>query len=421
MIRQKFANALLYAAIFLLPWQTRWIYAQLTVGGTPWEYGTLSLYLVEILFVLVAVLRGRPHLPTALVSLPKFLFFFLGTLAISTSFSVRLPLALGAGLHVVAALVFLLVLVDERTQMRRVAWAFCAGLIGPSVLGWMQVMSGASPASSVLGLAEKNAAVAGVSVIETHAGRLLRAYGTFPHPNVFGGYLAVSLVVLGWLGWTGSRMQRLVAVILATVFSTTLVVTFSRSAWLGVMAAMIGLFVWMFQHHVRATKQLFVLALIPVFGTLATCVFFSDALFVRFDTSARLETRSIVEREESLFTFPSVLRANPFTGVGPGNYTELLTHLDPGEPGWMYQPVHNVFLLFIAELGILGIVGFVRLSKNLFPTIQATAKKNPLPFALAAVLIPPVFFDHYLWSLWAGLVLGMLCLTLVLKGETTPK
>lgn len=416
MIRQKLAHVLLFAAVFLLPWQTRFIYAYLTIGGEPWEYGVLSLYVVEVLVVLVAALRGRPHLSAALTSLPKHLFFLLGALAMATSFSLRLPLALGVGLHVVAAIVFLLVLVDERTPLRAVAWTFCAGLVVPAALGWMQVMTGSSPASTALGLAFQDAARAGVSVVELPAGRLLRAYGSFPHPNIFGGYLAVAVAVLGWLAWTGKRRDQWLATVLASVFVSTLVVTFSRSAWLGLVAAAIVLLAWMVHHKTRPTRTNLV-ALIPAMAGVVTCVVFASALFVRFDASSRLETRSLVEREESLAGFPGVLRVNPFTGVGPGNYTQQLASLHPDQSVWFYQPVHNAFLLFLAELGILGVVGLVRLAYFTVQNIRPVLRRNPWPIVLLAVLLPPAFFDHYLWSLWPGLVLAVLCFAFVFRVE----
>jgi O-antigen ligase len=416
MMRQKIATVLMFAAVFLLPWQTRFIYASLTIGGEPWEYGVLSLYAVEVFVVLAAALRGRPHLSAALTSFPKHLLFLLGTLAMATSFSLRLPLALGVGLHVVAAVVFLLVLVDERTPLRAVAWTFCAGLVVPAALGWMQVMTGSSPASTPLGLAFQDAARAGVCVVELPVGRLLRAYGSFPHPNIFGGYLAVSLVILGWLAWTGKRRDQVLATVLASVFVPTLVVTFSRSAWLGLVAATMTLLVWMFIHKTRPTRaSLFVL--IPVVAGVVTCVTFASAIFVRFDASSRLETKSLVEREESLKGFPSVFRVNPFTGVGPGNYTQQLTNQNSQQSIWFYQPVHNAFLLFLAELGILGVVGLVRLVYFTAQNVRPVLCRNPWPVVLLAVLLPPAFFDHYLWSLWPGLVLTVLCSAFVLHAQ----
>ena len=47
---------LLYFFVFLLPWQTRYIFACLTLGEKEFEYGKLSIYLSEIIEAILPVL-----------------------------------------------------------------------------------------------------------------------------------------------------------------------------------------------------------------------------------------------------------------------------------------------------------------------------------------------------------------------------
>ena len=49
-------KTLLYFFIFLLPWQTRWIYDPGELNAGFWEYGTKSLYITEILLGIIIVL-----------------------------------------------------------------------------------------------------------------------------------------------------------------------------------------------------------------------------------------------------------------------------------------------------------------------------------------------------------------------------
>ncbi len=54
----KKATALLaYAILFLLPWQTRFIYQTSSLGSWPYEYSSLSFYLVDF-FVIWRIGRG---------------------------------------------------------------------------------------------------------------------------------------------------------------------------------------------------------------------------------------------------------------------------------------------------------------------------------------------------------------------------
>jgi len=53
---EKTIKILLGFLLFLLPWQTIWIYQEKFLNGAKWEYGTLGLYATEILLWLCALL-----------------------------------------------------------------------------------------------------------------------------------------------------------------------------------------------------------------------------------------------------------------------------------------------------------------------------------------------------------------------------
>ena len=53
---KKIIHYLIYTFIFLLPFQTRLIYKQGEINGSPWKYGTLSLYATEILLAIIFIL-----------------------------------------------------------------------------------------------------------------------------------------------------------------------------------------------------------------------------------------------------------------------------------------------------------------------------------------------------------------------------
>src|SRR5438552_12547854 len=79
----------------------------------------------------------------------------------------------------------------------------------------------------------------GTPVILNSAGeRLLRGFGTFPHPNVLGGYLAMALVCLPVLGVRWPRRAAALWWLLGAAISIGLLASFSRAGWL---AAVVGL------------------------------------------------------------------------------------------------------------------------------------------------------------------------------------
>ncbi len=461
MSRSRIADIFLLAALFLLPFQTRWIFHDLTLVGQVWEYGRMSVYGTELLVLVAALLRGRPRIPFRLVPFSKGIVLMLGALLISASWSVNVGLSLGFLQHVVAAVALFSLIVDERTRLRDAAVAFVAGLLVPCGLAWWQALTGTSPSSSWLGLAAHDAATLGASVIETGSDRILRGYGTFPHPNIFGGYLVVGLLVVGSGLWVVGRESEVGLVVgsesfvekerplathhspltnslAAAILASTLVLTFSRSSWI---AFAVGGFAFVVcrlssrptTHNIQSTppdspltthhKRLTISLLLPLFAILATLAIFHTPAFTRFQPAARLEAKSIAERSGEYPVWDDVARLNPVTGVGPGNYTAALATLYPGRDAYAYQPIHNAFLLFLAETGLFGLFAAARLVREgsrLFRPWNWSAG-YAIGTSLLCALVVLASLDHYLWSLWPGLVLGAFALAFVLKMIVSPE
>ncbi len=426
--RTLLSNSLVLLILFLLPFQTRWIFNEMTIAGQPWEYGRLSLYAVEAMIMAASVLRGTIRLDAKIEPFIKPTILLLGALFLGASFSQNITLAFSAILHASAAVALFAILLDQRTNAKAAASAFVLGLIVPAALAWYQVVTGTSPSSTILGLASHDAATLGASVVETALSRVLRGYGTLPHPNIFGGYLAIGTIVAAWLAANGRRAGYVLPVLAAT-----LVVTFSRGAWL---AAIVGLALAAALAHkfpspskgegrgeVRAVsgrrQSGTAVAFVSLLAVILTVATFRAPIFTRLDATSRLEEKSVSERTSEYQIYPDVVRQNAFTGVGAGNYTFALATLYPGKDVWFYQPLHNAILLFLAETGILGLlvvarfaqvlVGFLRNKRSSFNRVAV------LP-VLAAVLILALI-DHYLWSLWPGMSLAAVALAIAIKSS----
>lgn len=420
MSRQRLSEYAVLLALFLLPWQTRWIYRDLTISGEGWEYGRLSIYAVEILILLAVTLRGGLRVPGRLLPFVQPVALFIGVLLISASFSQNVSVALGALPHFAAAVALFSLLIDERTDVKRAAWAFVAGLAVPSGLAWYQVVTGVSPASSLLGLASHDAVTLGQSVVETTTGRILRGYGTLPHPNIFGGYLAAGLVALGWLSHQAkTRGSHLLMAAPVALLASTLIVTFSRSAWLAVAVGFGSLAAVALAKRRALPHRAIPLMTLACFAVLATLAVFHVAVFTRFQPAARLEAKSIEERAGSYAAFDDVILTNAVMGVGPGNYTVALATIFPGSPAWSYQPIHNVFFLALAEIGLILLLPAVKFFRALYRHIRENLATAGGLFALAmlAALLPIALLDHYLWSLWPGLALAALGIGFSLKNN----
>jgi O-antigen ligase len=263
---------------------------------------------------------------------------------------------------------------------------------------------GGNPAASWLGLAAHNASQAGVAVVETAAGRLMRAYGPLPHPNMFGGF-----AVIGLLAAFRAVPSRLRFGLLA-VAGSALALSFSRSAAIG--AVLTG--AWLLW---RLRKQAVPAIAAACVGIALTVIPFAPSFMARADAGNRLEQASVNERVSQLKEWATVFLKNPITGVGPGNYTAVLVVRDAKIPAWASQPVHNILLLALAELGFLGFFAFLSVigPKAWMTWKESDAEIKTWSIAFALALLPIAFFDHYLWSLWPGMSLVAVTVALIFK------
>jgi hypothetical protein len=401
MNREKLGHHLLLASLFLLPWQTRLILGRVTIGGGATEYGTLSLYAVELL-VLAAAVAWWPIKSRLSTGIAKATLAILAVVLVSAAFGPALVVSLNAILHIACAAVLFFLLTDERIASKQVAIAFVAGLLAPALLGWVQTLTGSSPASTLFGLADRLAERPGDAVVVNRAGlRLLRAYGSFSHPNVFGGFLAVGCVLLFWL--KSQKISRRLVTSALVALVATLVITFSRSGWLGLAFGAAAFFlVSLSRRLIKAHEALPEIAA-ALFVAVTVGFLFHDQLVSRFTPSLPLEARSIEERGSQWSEAAAVMMAYPLFGTGPGSYVFGLAQARPGLPSWAYQPIHNVPALFIVEIGFMGALLVLAFVFSYIP--WGAIRRDPLSAGLHAALLVPLLLDHYLWTSWSGLAL----------------
>lgn len=386
------------AALFLLPWQTRFILAAPTLNGGAWEYGTVSAYVIELIVLAAVCGFGWKRVAGAVHQVRTPLALFWLVLVISALCGDAPGTSLGFLFHLVCAGLLGLCVYTARSR-ERLATAFVAGLVPAALLGWWQTLSGASPAFKWLGLAAHEAATPGVAVIET-TDRLLRAYGPFSHPNVFGGFLVIGILACVWLE---TRLgQRGSPTLAAALFGATLVITFSRSAMLGLAAAVMLLIFFVLKDK-RVMRSW--VAAGAILGLLVAGVWFRMPLLSRTDATNRLEMTSLADRGNQYKKFASVYARAPIFGRGPGAFTAGLAADIPGYKPYEYQPIHNVPLLVLGEIGLAGVLALFWLLKRSISAMGSDGPNRRMTWVILAALLPAFFLDHYLWSSWQGLAL----------------
>ncbi|QQS16069.1 MAG: O-antigen ligase family protein [Candidatus Moraniibacteriota bacterium] len=228
-----------YAFVFLLPWQTVWIVHEVFVRGEKWQYATIGLYLSDAALLTCAAFFVFGAKRGVWRTLARDRLF----IAISTLFLWSLLSALWAVDESLAFLsawrVLLLVLAFVLARyggfsIRKTISVFLLSMSIQALLALSQWVGQFVALSTLLGMAEHDPSRWGTFVLKTENGRFLRAYGGFEHPNVLGGALAVAALFGGWFSVTAKKVSFRAASLGATaLLSFVLVLTFSRSGWMG--------------------------------------------------------------------------------------------------------------------------------------------------------------------------------------------
>jgi O-antigen ligase len=102
-----------------------------------------------------------------------------------------------------------------------------------------------------------------------------------------------------------------------------------------------------------------------------------------------------------------------YFGVGIGNYSLALEDYYPDKEIYELQPIHNGFLLLIAEIGIFGFMAFLVFFLYLFAI--AYSRKQVLYISLWLTLLIIMLAEHWLISLHFAWLMLALISGLILK------
>lgn len=477
-IFKKTIEYLLYLFIFLLPWQAAYIYYSPQIGGEVWEFGVRSLRATEILLLIILILyvagaiyflikkkalRELKKVHKKIFSSPSYiwgLFLFLLWAGISALWAKDMAQAWYKWTILLEGIIIYFFLVKENfLKYNRVLFSFIAGAVIQSVFAIQQFALQAISPNKWLGIAEHLPADLGASVVETSLRRWLRAYGSFPHPNVLAAYLGVAFLLL--VSWNisqeyhwfeksssyfykfihkkktkkddkknfvqnkttdeeeflsdpsfASAILRLLNSGLVWLLALGILCSFSRSVWLGIV---IGLFVLVFRNFRKVGDLLssYNLGFIILFAV----VIFSlrEPMIARVTGNGRLEEKSILERTLTYKQGWDIIKDNWLLGTGMGNYTLEVYSRHPDYKIWECQPIHDFFMLIWAELGIIGLLLILF---SCYAILKATLKspQNNL-FFLFVFMIFISISDHYFWTLYPGMILWWLGMGLIFNAQ----
>ncbi|HET9728592.1 MAG TPA: O-antigen ligase family protein [Acidimicrobiia bacterium] len=188
-----------------------------------------------------------------------------------------------------------------------------------------------------------------------------RPFGTMAHPVFMGAFVgAVALVALSVAVNARSTKVRWLWFALSGLAASPIFVSNARSAALGLAVAVFALVIWLMMTH-RLSGRI-VAAGIVVAALL--CIPFSSEISKVWSESFgtahfSLEWQSRVQLDNLAV---KMFEDKPIIGHGLNNFEQVMSHYDTHGLIFTGHPVHNLYLLQLAETGVVGFLGLVLLS-----------------------------------------------------------
>jgi O-antigen ligase len=238
----------------------------------------------------------------------------------------------------------------------------------------------------------------GIAKVSLFGRETLRAYSTFSHPNSMAGYLAAVLLFVRATLKQNKNDERLLMVFYITLF-VGLVLTFSKGVLMALLIIVAMMVLTRYKETVfrLVTRYFVLLVLLTTFLILLIPVQISETSVMQrlFLNRAALE----------------VLMTNPLTGVGLGAFIINLPGLSNMlNIRWILQPVHNIYLLILAETGLIGLILFTAGATTVF-----NKANKSIIFVLMFILITGLL-DHY----WLTLQQNLMFIGIILAVSERP-
>ena len=403
--------------IFLLPVQAgyhfwpSWAY----VFGIRVDYFSPTLYLTDLLgiflfFLWVIELFNKRKRVLILKRKSFYLIFFFLFASVNIVFSLSLFPALLKWAKLIQ-LIFLGIFFKSQKKQnleRLIIKPLLLSLGFFSLIGVAQFLKGESLGLFYF-LGERNFSVTtpGISLVNIAGRDFLRSYSTFSHPNSLAGFVLVGLVVgYGYLKEKGLQLDIL-GKFSFFIGSLAILLSFSANIFLSLL-----IFVLLYLLNTKAPyyfKKSIVLLFSASLIFSISAPFFSERILMKnFDLG-----ESYSERLSSAATAGKFFSKNPLNGVGLNNFI-LASSKITSYPSyyWKLQPVHNIFLLVLAETGIIGLFFFLSM---FFSAIKNSLSKNLWLVIPLALIVTTGLFDHYWLTLQQNQLLFSLIVGLALK------
>ena len=276
---------------------------------------------------------------------------------------------------------------------KKVVWILISATLIQLFLVMYQIDTGRSIQGIAWFLGERmfDSSYPGIAKVYLWGVEKVRGYGTFSHPNSLGGFF------LMWFVFYFTQTKKLLKseLLLLVISGVLVLLSFSKIAIIVLLLLLIG-------QTMSKGFECFICRTAKIMTFFAIMTIF---------LMASHDEQGMEKRVFWAFQAIEVIKSHPIFGVGMGNYL-----LSVGSLGWkipfvetLIQPVHNIFLLFFAEVGLVGLGLITLMIGKLY---QITPEKKRFLILILTIGFLGMW-DHYILTLHQNLVLVGVILGLI--------
>lgn len=467
-----FRKIVFFFLLFILPFNIRHIFNYEAIKSIEFFRESITFFMcpfdIGMLLIISTLIWEKPRDLFLKISAEtglwvSFLVFIL-VLSLSSFFAYNQNIAFYNAFRSIEAIFFFFVAREILSKnirgfLQSIYVVFIAGII-QSLIAISQFIFQNSVGLYFLGESHISPNILGVAKIEHNGEKILRAYGTFPHPNILGAFLLLSLACgIFLLVFNGEKtlfketrefgfffhIKKFIRFLNLEDFSvwifhivvglllivSGIFVTFSRNAWLGLAIILIFSFSkWVIKNRhlfpifndvfygktvkrnekiispeqkllLRDSIFLGVLYVILLF--LFISPFIADRICIK---NCNHESDAYRLRKEYIDTATKMIRENPILGVGPGNFVVKIDDYGDNFKEWEKQPVHSIYFLITSEIGIIGLISVIYF---IIYNVNHIIFKHSFGVVILTFLVMGIF-DHFFVSTFRGQLIFWLCL-----------
>ena len=384
---KQFNNVVLFLFIFFLPTQfgKHFFLPSSYLSGVRVDYLAPTVYWLDFLIMMLGILNYQ-IVVRAVKKKRSLIFLFLILIATNLVFSQSKITSIYQYIKVAEFLLVFIIFRTRSLKPRPYLLALTVGGLMQLLLVVLQVINRHSLQGVFYYLGERYLSLSTPAVAKAswQGIEVLRPYGTFSHPNSLAGfYLLLYFFVVTNRKF---RQENFLKSIFLFISSMLVFLSFSKIA---ILSCLVLSFSYYLTKQKLNKKCLFCLCARLI--TLSTV----GLIFL----TIKSDPLSLEKRYWLIKNSLVIISQNFFFGVGAGNYLVAQNQLLQNFPTFLNQPVHNIFLLFISQWGILTSGLIIYLSRSFIKAVY----KNSLLIFLSILFTG--FFDHYWLTLNQNLFL----------------